>query len=103
MEILHTGKHVIKGIAWTGQGFITKLEISVDGGTTWLNAKLEPTNNTGYGWQPWSYEWAISKKGEYMIISVATDSYGRTHPNNPFWNNKGYGYHAIDIIKVKVE
>ncbi|MBM7573281.1 molybdopterin-dependent oxidoreductase [Aquibacillus albus] len=42
-EILNTGTHLIKGITWTGKGFITKLEISVDGGITWLYAKLEPT------------------------------------------------------------
>ncbi|WP_141604047.1 sulfite oxidase [Terrilactibacillus laevilacticus] len=103
MEILNTGKHLIKGIAWTGNGFITKLEISVDGGSTWLNAKLEPTKDSSYGWQSWSYEWTISKKGEYMIVSKATDSYGRIQPTIPFWNKKGYGYNAIDKIKVKVE
>nr|WP_309100590.1 sulfite oxidase [Fredinandcohnia onubensis] len=103
MEILNTGKHLIKGIAWTGKGFITKLEISVDGGSTWLNVKLEPTNNGDYGWQSWSYEWTISKKGEYVIMSKATDSYGRTQPVTPFWNKKGYGYNAIEKINVKVE
>ncbi|RST72073.1 sulfite oxidase [Siminovitchia acidinfaciens] len=102
-EILNTGKDVIKGIAWTGKGFIRKLEVSVDGGITWLNTKLEPTKNTGYGWQYWSYEWTISKKGEYKIMSKATDSYGRTQPKIPFWNKKGYGYNAIDKINVKVE
>lgn len=42
MEILSTGQYLIKGIAWTGKGFIKKLEISVDSGNTWLNAELEP-------------------------------------------------------------
>lgn len=103
MEVLNTGKHLIKGIAWTGNGFISKVEISVDSGSTWLNAILEPTKNAGYAWQSWSYEWTISKKGEYMIMSKATDSYGRTQPTIPFWNKKGYGYNAIDKIKVKIE
>ncbi|MTT31439.1 molybdopterin-dependent oxidoreductase [Terrilactibacillus sp. BCM23-1] len=103
MEILNTGKHLIKGIAWIGNGFITKLEISVDGGSTWLNAKLESTKDSSYGWQSWYYEWTISKKGEYMIMSKATDSYGQIQPTIPFWNKKGYGYNAIDKIKVKVE
>ncbi|MEH7382033.1 sulfite oxidase [Bacillus sp. JJ1533] len=103
MEVLNTGKHLIKGIAWTGKGFITKLEISVDGGVTWLNANLEPIKKDRYGWQSWSYEWTISQKGEYVIMSKATDSYGRTQPNTPFWNRKGYGYNAFDKINVKVE
>ena len=50
MKVLNTGKHLIKGIAWIGNGFITKLEISVDGGNTWFNAILDPTKETGYGW-----------------------------------------------------
>lgn len=103
MKILNTGKHLIRGIAWTGNGFITKLEISVDGGNTWFNAKLKPTKNKGYSWQSWSYEWNISKKGEYIIMSKATDSNGQIQPTTPFWNKKGYGYNAIDQVKVKVE
>jgi DMSO/TMAO reductase YedYZ molybdopterin-dependent catalytic subunit len=103
METLNTGKHLIKGIAWTGHGFITKLEISVDGGWTWLKAALDPTKSGGYDWQSWSYEWNASMKGEYIIMSRATDSYGRVQPTVPFWNRKGYGYNAVDKIKVKVE
>ncbi|WP_046176768.1 molybdopterin-binding protein [Domibacillus indicus] len=96
-------KQLIKGIAWTGKGFVTKTEISVDGGSTWLNAKLEPAKNAGYGWKAWSYEWTVLRKAEYMIMSKATDSYGRTQPAVPFWNKKGYGYNAIDKINVKVK
>lgn len=103
MDILNTGQHLIKGIAWTGKGFITKLEISVDGGNTWVNAELEPSKNAGYGWQTWSYEWTVLEKGEYKIMTKATDSNGRTQPTLPFWNRKGYGYNAIDEINVKVE
>ncbi|RHW43444.1 sulfite oxidase [Neobacillus notoginsengisoli] len=103
MDILNTGMHEIKGIAWTGQGVISKVEISIDGGTTWLTAKLEPSKNNGYAWQSWSYEWTVSKKGEYVILSKATDSTGRPQPTDPFWNRKGYGYNAIDHVKVKVE
>ncbi|WP_409274885.1 sulfite oxidase [Neobacillus sp. SCS-31] len=103
MKILNTGKHLIKGIAWTGNGFISKVEISVDGGITWRLATSEHVKHEGYGWQPWSYEWTVPKKGEYVILSKATDSTGRTQPADPFWNRKGYGYNAMDQIKVMVE
>ncbi|MCM3788584.1 sulfite oxidase [Domibacillus indicus] len=102
MDILNTGTHMIRGIAWTGKGVITKVEISFDRGQTWLTAKKEPAQ-TGYGWVSWSYEWKAQKKGEYTIMSRAVDSYGRTQPASPFWNRKGYGYNAIDQIEVKVE
>lgn len=103
MEILNTGKHLIKGIAWTGKGLITKVEISLNDGNTWAKAKIESDYNAGYGWASWSFEWTIGEKGEYTILSKATDSYGRIQPTIPFWNKKGYGYNAMDKIKIKVE
>ncbi len=102
MDILTTGKHVIKGIAWTGNGHITKVEISTDNGNTWASVEVNNTEQAGYEWVSWSYTWTVFKKGEYTIMSKATDSYGRVQPIMPLWNRKGYGYNAIDNIKVKV-
>ncbi|GAA0334929.1 hypothetical protein GCM10008967_27190 [Bacillus carboniphilus] len=102
-EILNTGKHTIKGIAWTGTGFVKKVEISTDNGDTWITANLENQDTHGYDWVNWSFEWDVTKKGEYTILSKATDSANRTQPKQPFWNRKGYGYNAIDTIHVKIE
>lgn len=103
MEILNLGKHNIKGIAWTGKGSITMVEVSIDSGQTWSNVKLNSSEGFGYEWVPWTFEWNVREKGEYTIISRATDSYGRTQPSFPNWNRKGYGFNALDKIKVKVE
>lgn len=102
MASLNTGKHEIKGIAWTGKGSIIKVEISMDNGKTWSNAEVKKYNS-GYKWVSWSFDWKAAKKGNYTIMSKATDSYGQTQPFKPFWNRKGYGYNAIDYIKVKIE
>ncbi|MCK2021218.1 molybdopterin-dependent oxidoreductase [Peribacillus frigoritolerans] len=77
MEFVNTGKHLIRGIAWTGKGVITKVEISIDGGYTWRKADILPSKNIGYGWVSWSFEWTILEKGEYTIKSRATDSFGQ--------------------------
>ncbi|MFP5115573.1 sulfite oxidase [Bacillaceae bacterium C204] len=103
MDVLNTGKHLIKGIAWTGKGYITRIEVSTDNGQTWSNTKIENKNADVYDWVSWSYEWSILEKGEYTILSKATDSTNRIQPTTPFWNKKGYGYNAIDKIKVKIE
>ncbi|WP_096200154.1 sulfite oxidase [Bacillus sp. FJAT-45350] len=103
MEILNTGKHVLQGIAWTGEGYIESVEISTDDGNTWSDATLENQNKSGYEWTSWFYEWNVLEKGEYTIKTRATDSYNRTQPLEPFWNRKGYGYNAADKIKVKIE
>ncbi|CAM3825155.1 sulfite oxidase [Mesobacillus zeae] len=103
MDILNTGKHSIKGIAWTGKGTVTKVEVSTDNGRTWAKANMDYSDDMSYEWVSWSYEWTILEKGEYTVLSKATDSTGQTQPALPFWNRKGYGYHAIDQIKVKAE
>jgi DMSO/TMAO reductase YedYZ molybdopterin-dependent catalytic subunit len=102
MASLNTGKHEIRGIAWTGKGHITKVEISMDNGNTWSDANVTHLNSD-YKWVPWTFEWNAAEKNTYTIMSKATDSYGQTQPLNPFWNRKGYGYNAVDRIKVKVE
>lgn len=103
MDTLNTGRHSIHGIAWTGKGQISKVEVSTDNGSTWTLAKLEHPANAPYGWVPWSYQWTVTEKGEYTIMSKATDSENRTQPEAAFWNRKGYGYNAVDKIKVRVE
>jgi DMSO/TMAO reductase YedYZ molybdopterin-dependent catalytic subunit len=99
---INTGKHVIKGIALTGKGYITKVEISTDNGHTWSEAQVSQSKSS-YKWVSWSYEWNADKKGIVTILSKATDSYGQTQPSKPYWNRNGYGYNAIDTIKVKIE
>lgn len=101
-QILQTGSHPVKGIAWTGKGKIEKVEISTDGGENWKEARLESQASSGYEWQPWVYDWKAGK-GEYTLMSRAYDTHGRVQPASPFWNRKGYGYHAIDMVSVKVE
>lgn len=102
MAILNTGNHVIKGIAWTGRGYITKVEISTDNGDTWIDVKIVQSNSS-YSWVAWTYDWKAAEKGIYTIMAKATDSHDRTQPLKPYWNRKGYGYNAVDHIKVKIE
>ncbi|WP_173918195.1 sulfite oxidase [Halobacillus sp. Marseille-Q1614] len=99
---LDTGQHTIKGIAYTGEGKITQVEISTDGGKSWTNASLE-NEPSEYEWVSWSHQWPALEKGEYTIMTRAADSTGRIQPMKPFWNRKGYGYNAVDQIKVKIE
>ncbi|MBT2659286.1 sulfite oxidase [Bacillus sp. ISL-18] len=101
-QLLPTGIYQIKGIAWTGKGMITKVELSLDGGQTWNICQLT-SKSEKYSWVPWNFEWEALKKGEYTIKSKATDFEGNVQLSEPFWNRKGYGYNAIDSVEVKVE
>jgi sulfane dehydrogenase subunit SoxC len=35
------GFHEIRGLAWSGRGLVRRVEVSVDGGKTWRDAKLQ--------------------------------------------------------------
>lgn len=102
-SVLEVGTHQIYGLAWTGTGFITNVEISVDGGENWKRAVIHPVSENSYGWVFWTYTWSVNEEGEYMIMSRATDSCGLVQPKIANWNRKGYGYNAYSTVQVKVE
>lgn len=101
-SILVEGNHLIYGIAWTGIGTIKKVEISFDHGNTWKETSLKFKEDEKYAWVKWKFVWRADK-GDHSIFIRASDTEGNVQPLRPFWNRKGYGYNAIQKIKVKVE
>jgi DMSO/TMAO reductase YedYZ molybdopterin-dependent catalytic subunit len=99
---LSRGQYHIQGLAWTGEGEIIAVEVSTDNGETWKDAKLQRDSTQPYSWIFWNYQWKVFKSGEYTIMSRAYDSYGHSQPFKAEWNQKGYGYNGVAIIKVKV-
>ncbi|MBT2683762.1 sulfite oxidase [Bacillus sp. ISL-37] len=101
-QLVKSGTHEIKGIAWTGSGAISKVEISFDKGDSWAQAKLEKTPKE-HQTVSWSYPIEFKPDNEYHISVRATDSEGKTQPAEAIWNKKGYGYNAVMHIAVKAE
>lgn len=97
---LKAGKAGIHGVAWAGEADIVQVEISTDGGTSWSPARLGP-EQAHYAWRLWRYEWP-AKRGDYVIMSRASDSKGRTQPATAVWNPNGYLYNAVDQVKIHV-
>jgi sulfite oxidase len=91
----------LHGAAWAGETAITRVEISVDGGTTWHAARLG-AQQSRYAWRLWDYAWNAPKAGEYTIMSRATDDQGRTQPQTAAWNPSGYLFNAIDQVNIHV-
>ena len=70
----------VHGAAWTGDGEIVKVELSVDGGASWGETTLGamPTRNA---WRLWQFAWRTpSSSGKRTLIARATDSKGQTQP-----------------------
>jgi sulfite oxidase len=98
---LKAGNVQVHGAAWAGEADIAKVEISSDAGATWSPAKLG-REQAHYAWRLWSYDWRPGKRGDYTILSRATDTHGHTQPSAPLWNPSGYLYNAVDQVKVHV-
>ncbi len=38
---VHAGLHELTGLAWSGRGRIERVEVTTDGGRTWVNSELQ--------------------------------------------------------------
>ena len=65
------GVHEVTGLAWSGHGAIVRVDVTVDGGRTWVPAELQtpvlPRAHTRFRW---SWRW---DGREALIASRATD------------------------------
>ena len=79
MPIAHgTGPVVITGLAWSGRGSIKRVDVTVDGGKTWHEARLAPqTNDKALHRFYFDHIWDGS---EMLMQSRATDSTGYVQP-----------------------
>ncbi|MDR6879830.1 sulfite oxidase [Bacillus sp. 3255] len=101
-EVLPQGEHWIAGMAISGDGPVVRVEVSVDNGLTWIPASwLDPPER--YAWRRWAYRWNVTESGSYDVKARVWDDAGNSQPVQADWNVKGYGYHAIQHIKVYVD
>ena len=99
-ESLKLGAIEIAGLAWSGKGEITQVEINVDGGVSWQTAEFEQAKSK-FAPQPWRFQWKPDRVGAYILRSRATDSAGETQPYEQRWNRLGYGNNGVQNITVE--
>jgi DMSO/TMAO reductase YedYZ molybdopterin-dependent catalytic subunit len=91
----------LRGLAWSGQAPVERVEVSVDDGQTWQAADWtsEPAR---YAWRTWAYRWEATSPGHATIRSRTIDAAGHTQPAAAEWNRLGYANNAIQIVRVSV-
>lgn len=97
---LRMGNQRVEGVAFGGKGPITRVQVSVDDGGTWGEARLHPATVAGT-WQRWEFDW-IALSGNQVLRCRATDSAGSVQPREPAWNPSGYLYNAWDEVQFEV-
>ncbi len=95
------GRVTVRGKAWSGAGEIVKVELAVDGGDAWQEARLLESPGP-YAWRAWEWEWQAADPGRHALRARATDATGARQPDAPQWNKYGYGNNAVRPISVNV-
>lgn len=92
----------IRGHAWAGELEVSKMEYSIDFGSTWKECAIEKPANR-LAWQHFTASIDFPKKGYYEVWARATDARGISQPMLlPGWNPKGYLNNACHRIAIKV-
>jgi len=98
------------GYAYTGGGRkITRVEITLDGGTHWELAELQRKEKpTQYGmywcWTWWSFKVKVADLvGCKEVWCRAWDESNNPQPTNPTWNLMGMGNNQVMRVKVHMD
>lgn len=101
-KVVGQGAVPIAGFAWAGEANITRVEVSVDNGSTWAAATLG-RDEARYAWRQFQYIWRADTPGSFVVLARASDDRGRAQPIAPHWNPSGYLWNAVERIRVNVQ
>jgi sulfane dehydrogenase subunit SoxC len=83
VDMAGPGVYEISGLAWSGAGRITRVEVSADGGKSWAEAllgELRPDKGVTRFRLPWAWSGAPA-----VLTSRATDDRGAVQPTRTAW------------------
>eukprot|EP01101_Sappina_pedata_P004700 TRINITY_DN2029_c3_g1_i1.p1 TRINITY_DN2029_c3_g1~~TRINITY_DN2029_c3_g1_i1.p1 ORF type:complete len:416 (-),score=135.56 TRINITY_DN2029_c3_g1_i1:24-1271(-) len=105
-DVINSGPDTLKGVALSGGGrAIRKVEVSVDGGSTWITADLEENANP-FAWTLWSVTLEVAP-GKHQFVCRAYDSACNSQPESlqsvlnlrGFMNNSWFRANVTAIIR----
>ena len=104
-QVLAPGPHVIRGVAWSGEAPITRVEVSVQppsgAGEVWHLARLRRLPSR-YAWCHWELLCDLPDPGFYVVRVRATDELGYCQPVQAEWNFRGIGNNSIHCVPIEV-
>ena len=101
-ETVPAGTVEVRGYAFAGgERHVARVDVSLDGGTTWAQAEL--LDDLGqWAWRQWRITVDLAP-GDHEILVRAWDSSAATQPEDEaaMWNPKGYVNNARPRVRVR--
>ena len=100
-ESIPAGLTQIHGVAFGGIHGAKRVEVSLDGGKTWKEAKFFGPDMGRYAWRQFVFP-AKLQAGNHVLASRVTDSQGNVQrekrvENEPGYNNTSWRDHAVEV------
>ena len=95
------GIAALTGLAFGGLHAVERVEVSIDGGQSWREARFIGPNLGRYAWRQFALQVDL-QPGTYTLASRATDARGQTQPQNRAentggYNNNSWADHAVTV------
>jgi DMSO/TMAO reductase YedYZ molybdopterin-dependent catalytic subunit len=97
-RIVRPGPVTLFGRAWSGRAPVVGVEVSTDGGQTWVPAIVDPGGHR-WAWRGFTHEWTATV-GRHRLTARATTVDGEVQPVDPAWNRGGFANNAAQDIAV---
>lgn len=96
---MRAGSVLVRGVAWTGEGTVTGVEVGLRGDGSWIPATLLDPPAAGT-WRRWTAR-VTTTPGTATLRARATDSSGATQPDAARINAAGYANNSIHEVNVR--
>jgi DMSO/TMAO reductase YedYZ molybdopterin-dependent catalytic subunit len=96
------GRFVARGYAWSGRGDLARVEVSADGGSSWLTAALGD-EITRHAWRQWHVVVAPRTSGHVVLLARAITTDGASQPLEEVRNERGYENNAARPVRIEID
>jgi sulfite dehydrogenase len=101
-EVLPAGRPIeLKGLAFDGGTGIKLVEVSPDGGQSWLATTLGQDLGR-FSFREWRLPLTFSNKGDVTLMVRATSNGGEVQPVKANWNPSGYMRNVVESTPVLI-
>ena len=95
------GPITIGGIAWDGGYGISRVEVSSDGGKTWMAAILGEDLGR-FAFRTFTYDLLAKTAGKQTVMARATNKIGQTQTSELIHNPAGYHHNVVHTVTFNV-